>query len=148
MSAAAIYAAVAALPMQISAKTPSVSMAATAKLAVVSVDLPLRVISLRMGHDSATTSAITIGLNPSLQLTYQISDTLLWKDSALGDVWSGDEAPLLSYLDAYALAYRQHREISTGAHWMGLTLSPGIYEFGGGKYLGVKAELNIVENIA
>lgn len=149
----AIYTALQALSITVGSKTPTVYGLTGIPNSVVTAQLPCRILEIfdnRLQTVQAKPSTITGSVQPNLEVTWAISDLLLWTPEAQGRGIVDVASNLVAYCGLYLDMIRAHVQIVSTAIIEDCKPIPGIYEYPMGSgmlYFGVLSVLSIKERV-
>jgi len=93
----------------------------------------------------------TPGVNDTIEMTWALTDLMLWKPMAQGQGVRSVASDLIAYAAAYVNAIRTNRNLTTRASVVNLRITPGVFEYPAGSgsyYYGVQSVLTILEIVS
>jgi len=142
-----IYGALAAMVPEwssdVSIKVWNGATAGVIKNTLPSASVPIRILTMTGENEGRDFAFIAMG--KLSHVTWVIEDLLLAKAVAEGDHIKGISAHLIQYCDSYITKLRDTRAPSTQSHVVGASFKPGVYDWGGVQYFGVRALVEVEE---
>jgi hypothetical protein len=86
-----------------------------------------------------------IALGKTNKITWKIEDTCYIKPVAQGDGIKSEGAHIVQYAQAYRTAMQDNRSPTAASHIVGGSITPGVYDWNGVSYFGVKCIVQVEE---
>lgn len=143
-----IYSSIAGFQVSVGSVTPTVRNINQLRTKVNSADAPIRLL-LPVSPTTEASDFGFIALGKLANVTWKVTDLLLWKPVAQGSGIAECAEDLMTYTAAYMEAIRSNRVVASQAHITGANFKPGVYYWpdneSGVPYYGVAVVLNVEE---
>ena len=115
------------------------------KEALPSASAPIRIL---MPTEGPGTGFAFIALGKLNKITWNITDLCLIKPVAQGDGIASEAEHIVQYAEAYHTAMHNGRAVTASSIIAGGSITPGVYEWNGVAYYGVKCVVEVTEYVS